>query len=128
MSLSRVFTFMVLLFCSFQVHHATSSSSSSGGDYKQALTNSLLYFEGQRSGKLPSNQRVNWRGDSALQDGEDAGVIFLISFHIFLFFHFDLEFLHITMFFKKKIYSQTLIKKNQNYQILPNLPNYYIKD
>ncbi|ESW25080.1 hypothetical protein PHAVU_003G005700 [Phaseolus vulgaris] len=76
MSLSRVFIFMVLLFCSFQVHHATSSSSSSssGGDYKQALTNSLLYFEGQRSGKLPSNQRVNWRGDSALQDGEDAGI------------------------------------------------------
>ncbi|XP_008792937.3 endoglucanase 15-like [Phoenix dactylifera] len=43
-------------------------------DYKQALHNSLLYFEAQRSGKLPPNQRVLWRGDSALKDGSDAGV------------------------------------------------------
>lgn len=43
-------------------------------DYGAALTNSLLYFEAQRSGKLPPNQRVQWRGDSALKDGEDAGV------------------------------------------------------
>lgn len=44
-------------------------------DYGAALTQSLLYFEAQRSGKLPSNQRVKWRGDSALTDGKDAGVI-----------------------------------------------------
>lgn len=43
-------------------------------DYGVALTKSLLYFEAQRSGKLPSNQRVQWRGDSALSDGKDAGV------------------------------------------------------
>ncbi|PKA62693.1 Endoglucanase 12 [Apostasia shenzhenica] len=43
-------------------------------DYKQALTKSLLYFEAQRAGKLPANQRVSWRGDSALKDGSDAGV------------------------------------------------------
>ncbi|PRQ56976.1 putative cellulase [Rosa chinensis] len=43
-------------------------------DYKQALTKSLLYFEAQRSGKLPPGQRVQWRGDSALKDGSDAGV------------------------------------------------------
>ncbi|KAJ0978290.1 hypothetical protein J5N97_013764 [Dioscorea zingiberensis] len=43
-------------------------------DYAQALTKSLLFFEGQRSGKLPANQRVKWRGDSALKDGSDAGV------------------------------------------------------
>ncbi|KAF3581810.1 hypothetical protein DY000_02028704 [Brassica cretica] len=42
--------------------------------YGEALTKSLLYFEAQRSGKLPSNQRVNWRGDSALRDGSDAHV------------------------------------------------------
>jgi len=51
-------------------------SSSDGGqpDYRAALSNSLLYFEGQRSGKLPANQRVQWRGDSALADGRDHGV------------------------------------------------------
>ncbi|KAK9725688.1 hypothetical protein RND81_05G162700 [Saponaria officinalis] len=43
-------------------------------DYRQALTNSLLYYEAQRSGKLPPNQRVAWRGDSGLRDGQNAGV------------------------------------------------------
>lgn len=48
-------------------------------DYKQALHQSLLYFEAQRSGKLPANQRVLWRGDSALKDGSDVGV----SLHLY---------------------------------------------
>ncbi|CAA7050603.1 unnamed protein product [Microthlaspi erraticum] len=43
-------------------------------NYGDALTKSLLYFEAQRSGKLPSNQRVIWRGDSALRDGSDAHI------------------------------------------------------
>ncbi|KAF8725763.1 hypothetical protein HU200_020315 [Digitaria exilis] len=43
-------------------------------NYRAALSNSLLYFEGQRSGKLPADQRVQWRGDSALSDGHDHGV------------------------------------------------------
>lgn len=43
-------------------------------NYKQALTNSLLYFEAQRSGTLPAHQRVIWRGNSGLKDGHDAGV------------------------------------------------------
>ncbi|GFP97991.1 endoglucanase 12 [Phtheirospermum japonicum] len=43
-------------------------------DYGDALTKSLLYFEAQRSGKLPKNQRVQWRGDSALGDGKSAGI------------------------------------------------------
>ncbi|KAK8936819.1 Endoglucanase 13 [Platanthera zijinensis] len=48
-------------------------SGESASDYKQALTKSILYFEAQRSGKLPSNQRATWRADSALRDGSDAG-------------------------------------------------------
>ncbi|XP_042515634.1 endoglucanase 13-like [Macadamia integrifolia] len=43
-------------------------------DYKAALTKSLLYFEAQRSGRLPRDQRVQWRGDSGLNDGSDAGI------------------------------------------------------
>ncbi|KAJ4891709.1 Endoglucanase 12 [Raphanus sativus] len=43
-------------------------------NYGEALTNTLLFFEAQRSGKLPSNQRVDWRGDSALRDGSDVHV------------------------------------------------------
>ncbi|KAF9669311.1 hypothetical protein SADUNF_Sadunf14G0094400 [Salix dunnii] len=38
-------------------------------NYRDALTKSILYFEGQRSGKLPSSQRITWRRDSGLTDG-----------------------------------------------------------
>nr|AMH40388.1 glycoside hydrolase family 9 [Sipyloidea sipylus] len=44
-------------------------------DYKLLLQKSLLFYEAQRSGKLPSDQKVTWRHDSALNDkgqnGED---------------------------------------------------------
>ncbi|KAL0303867.1 UNVERIFIED_CONTAM: Endoglucanase 12 [Sesamum radiatum] len=43
-------------------------------DYAAALSKSLLFYEAQRSGKLPPEQRVQWRGDSALSDGQEAGV------------------------------------------------------
>ncbi|XP_013419079.1 uncharacterized protein LOC106179839 [Lingula anatina] len=44
-------------------------------NYDDVLHKSILFYEAQRSGKLPSNNRVPWRGDSALGDrgrnGED---------------------------------------------------------
>ncbi|KAJ8420825.1 hypothetical protein Cgig2_017131 [Carnegiea gigantea] len=43
-------------------------------DYQEALTKSILFFEGQRSGYLPQDQRVGWRGDSGLGDGSGRGV------------------------------------------------------
>ncbi|KAL3640660.1 hypothetical protein CASFOL_015628 [Castilleja foliolosa] len=43
-------------------------------DYGDALDKTLLFLEAQRSGKLPTNQRVKWRGDSALRDGYTEGV------------------------------------------------------
>ena len=42
--------------------------------YKNALHASLLFYEAQRSGKLPPGQRVKWRGDSMLNDGQDVGL------------------------------------------------------
>ncbi|KAA8533359.1 hypothetical protein F0562_033108 [Nyssa sinensis] len=45
-----------------------------GSDYGDALDKSLMFFEAQRSGKLPANQRVKWRGDSGLRDGFLQGV------------------------------------------------------
>ncbi|XP_059662216.1 endoglucanase 6 [Cornus florida] len=45
-----------------------------GHDYGQALTKSILFFEAQRSGYLPSSQRVHWRGHSGLNDGKASGV------------------------------------------------------
>lgn len=43
-------------------------------NYTEALSKSLLYFESQRSGRLPYNQRVTWRHHSALTDGLEQGV------------------------------------------------------
>lgn len=43
-------------------------------NYGEALQKSLLFYELQRSGKLPENTRCNWRGDSGLTDGADNNV------------------------------------------------------
>ncbi|KAI4303638.1 hypothetical protein MLD38_039243 [Melastoma candidum] len=43
-------------------------------DYRQALSKSILFFEAQRSGYLPRNQRVSWRANSGLRDGKASGV------------------------------------------------------
>lgn len=45
-----------------------------GHDYGQALSKSFLFFEAQRSGYLPNNQRVTWRSNSGLNDGKASGV------------------------------------------------------
>lgn len=49
-------------------------------DYGNAMDKTLLFFEAQRSGKLPPNQRVKWRGDSGLKDGFLQGVRLIIQF------------------------------------------------
>ncbi|CAN6170399.1 unnamed protein product [Urochloa humidicola] len=49
-------------------------SASARHDYEDALHKSLLYFEAQRSGRLPHGQRVAWRDHSGLTDGLEQGV------------------------------------------------------
>ncbi len=43
-------------------------------DYKTVLHDSLLFYEAQRSGKLPADNRIAWRGDSMLDDGKDVSL------------------------------------------------------
>ncbi|MFI6025615.1 glycoside hydrolase family 9 protein [Amycolatopsis magusensis] len=43
-------------------------------DYGEALQKSIFFYDAQRSGALGSGNRVNWRGDSALADGQDVGL------------------------------------------------------
>ncbi|KAM3239588.1 hypothetical protein ACQJBY_053340 [Aegilops geniculata] len=43
-------------------------------DYADALAKSLLFFQGQRSGRLPPDQAVKWRSNSAMSDGSAANV------------------------------------------------------
>ncbi|XP_024989327.1 endoglucanase 24-like [Cynara cardunculus var. scolymus] len=42
--------------------------------YGEALSKSIMFFEGQRSGFLPNDQRINWRGNSGLGDGSAVNV------------------------------------------------------
>ncbi|CAO3653110.1 unnamed protein product [Mucor fragilis] len=41
-------------------------------EYVKLLNHSILFFEAQRSGELPDDNRVLWRHDSALTDGSDV--------------------------------------------------------
>jgi endoglucanase len=41
-------------------------------NYGEALQKSLWFYEAQQSGVLPDWNRVNWRGDSGLNDGADV--------------------------------------------------------
>ncbi|UZO79858.1 glycoside hydrolase family 9 protein [Aquimarina sp. ERC-38] len=43
-------------------------------NYGEALQKSILFYEAQQSGKLPSWNRVSWRGDAAVKDGSDVGL------------------------------------------------------
>ncbi|MBX6387357.1 MAG: glycoside hydrolase family 9 protein, partial [Microbispora sp.] len=52
----------------------TAASAAPAFNYGEALQKSLFFYEAQQSGKLPSTNRVNWRGDSALDDGKDVGL------------------------------------------------------
>ncbi|KAF9597247.1 hypothetical protein IFM89_016388 [Coptis chinensis] len=75
--LSGILKGLLVFWCvlvSLQGLAAQNVSEGPGFDYKDALTKAILFFEGQRSGKLPTNQRVTWRGDSALADGQSENV------------------------------------------------------
>uniref|UniRef100_A0A0E0LQL6 Endoglucanase n=1 Tax=Oryza punctata TaxID=4537 RepID=A0A0E0LQL6_ORYPU len=43
-------------------------------NYADALAKSIIFFEGQRSGKLPPGNRMPWRADSGLTDGAQYNV------------------------------------------------------
>ncbi|OAY76667.1 Endoglucanase 7 [Ananas comosus] len=60
-------------FCISIINFFLVSAAEAAADYGDALSKSLLYFEAQRSGHLPYNQRVAWRGHSGLTDGLEQG-------------------------------------------------------
>ncbi|RDY13117.1 Endoglucanase 11, partial [Mucuna pruriens] len=63
------YLFLLIFFTLF-----TATYQSQAFDYADALSKSLLYFEAQRSGRLPYNQRVTWRHHSGIADGLEQGV------------------------------------------------------
>ena len=44
-----------------------------GYDYGEVIYKSILFYEAQRSGWLPEDRKVTWRGHSALEDRGDYG-------------------------------------------------------
>ena len=73
---TAVVLLLLLLFTTVVTKQAEAAPDDHGSlfNYGDALSKSILFLEGQRSGKLPSNQRMTWRGDSALSDGNMANV------------------------------------------------------
>ncbi|KAK7093552.1 uncharacterized protein [Littorina saxatilis] len=57
-----------------KVPHVTGAAQTKY-NYAEVIEKSIMFYEAQRSGKLPANNRIPWRGDSALKDkgagGED---------------------------------------------------------
>jgi endoglucanase len=43
-------------------------------NYGEALQKALWFYDAQREGRLPADNRVPWRGDSFLNDGADASL------------------------------------------------------
>ncbi|KAB1220467.1 Endoglucanase 1 [Morella rubra] len=68
------FSMMMKILCITLCSLSLLCSAFTSVDYSQALEKSILFFEGQRSGKLPSNQRLTWRADSGLSDGSSYHV------------------------------------------------------
>merc|ERR1719427_524694 len=42
-------------------------------DYNEILHKSILFYDAQRAGKTPNDNKILWRGDSTLRDGCDSG-------------------------------------------------------
>src|SRR3954465_12577776 len=83
----------ILLATSLTVAAATVVTAASSGvasaapaatgefNYAEALQDAMLFYEIQRSGKLPADNRVSWRGDSDLTDGADVGLDLTGGYH-----------------------------------------------
>ncbi len=51
-----------------------SSSGTPNPQWSTLLGNLIYFYEAQRSGRLPSDNRVGWRNNSALEDGSDVNL------------------------------------------------------
>ncbi|KAK4483913.1 hypothetical protein RD792_011122 [Penstemon davidsonii] len=69
------FLFSVIFFFSF-TFLCNCGNVQGDQNYRDALAKSILFFQGQRSGRLPPfpAQEITWRANSGLSDGQLAGV------------------------------------------------------
>jgi endoglucanase len=80
-ALAGLFAGLVPLFAAVPAHAAPQAPAAGSYNYAEALQDSMLFYESQRSGKLPADNHVSWRGDSDLTDGSDVGVDLTGGYH-----------------------------------------------
>ncbi|MGB7445405.1 MAG: glycoside hydrolase family 9 protein [Coleofasciculaceae cyanobacterium] len=68
------FNYLSYLTCQYSNLFEQSSWAQTKYNYGEVLQKAIYFYETQRSGNLPKNNRVEWRGDSALKDGSDNGI------------------------------------------------------
>ncbi|MCR9252474.1 MAG: glycoside hydrolase family 9 protein [bacterium] len=51
-----------------------SESTFAQHNYAEVLQKSIFFYEAQQSGPLPEWNRVSWRGDAFVEDGQDLGI------------------------------------------------------
>jgi hypothetical protein len=73
MKTNKLRNFFLLFFLTSLTSIIYSQTTFTNLQYAEALQKSILFYEAQQSGKLPSFNRVSWRADSALNDGKDVG-------------------------------------------------------
>ena len=64
---------LVSIFCSPLTSLWDEANAASAYNYAEALQKSIYFYMQQRTGKLPADNPVIWRGDSCLKDGSDVG-------------------------------------------------------
>ena len=110
-----------------------SVSASKNFNYGEALQKSIIFYEFQRSGKLPEDKRENWRGDSGLQDGADVGLDLTGGWHdAGDHVKFNLPMAYTTTMLAWSVYESkdAYVKSGQLPYILDNIKwttDYYIK-
>lgn len=86
MASATTFTMMMHILCLTLCSLSLFCSAFTSQDYSNALEKSILFFEGQRSGKLPSNQRLTWRGNSGQSDGSSYHVTIILFWFVIVEF------------------------------------------
>ncbi|WP_423738975.1 glycoside hydrolase family 9 protein [Clostridium cibarium] len=74
--IKEVVVLLILTFCTSGIMPSDISIAAEDKtfNYGEALQKSIMFYDFQRSGKLPSDKRDNWRNDSGMEDGSDAGL------------------------------------------------------
>ncbi|MBE8521120.1 glycoside hydrolase family 9 protein [Amycolatopsis sp. H6(2020)] len=73
-AMSRAIVTLLVLGLSLVAPGRPANAAAGKFNYGEALQKAVWFYDAQRSGALPADNRVSWRGPSALGDGKDVGL------------------------------------------------------